>query len=175
MSFLTAKLMRSGLTQLDHLLPKPVTLIIGGGGAMILAYSFPLSTSDIDAVPQGLSIEELSPLIEKVSKQLGIPADWLNPWFGSFTYVLPEDYGQRLVKVFDGEKLKAFALGKEDLLLMKCFAHRKKDLSHARALVRAGAQTNIVYRRMEELAGKKIPGVDAAEDFLDEVLSLEET
>ena len=47
---LTAQIMRQALTRLDELLPRPTTLIMGGGGAMILAHGFPLGTTDIDAM-----------------------------------------------------------------------------------------------------------------------------
>lgn len=33
---------------MDARLKKPVTLILGGGGCMILAHGYPLSTMDVD-------------------------------------------------------------------------------------------------------------------------------
>lgn len=173
MSTLTANHMRNGLQRLDELLPRQTTLIIGGGGAMLLAYGFPMATADIDAVPKGLSIEDLKPLIEQIARELGLPADWLNPWFSSFTHVLPADYENRLVEVFAGSRLRASALGKEDLLLMKCFAHRQKDIPHARALLRAGADVEKVQARIDELAARKIPGTSEATDFLDDIIDME--
>lgn len=174
MQSLTADKMRQGLKALDQLLPRDLLLIIGGGGAMLLAHGFPLATTDIDAVPKGIPMEELSPLIEQVARQLDFPVDWLNPWYASFTHVLPADYSQRIVEVFSGQHLKAQALGKDDMLLMKCFAHRKKDIAHARALVKSGARTEFVYDRIEELEQKRIPGTDAAAEFLDDILDLEQ-
>jgi hypothetical protein len=168
-----AKKMRQALNALDSLLTQEVSLIIGGGGAMLLAYDFPLVTTDIDAVPRGLSSDELAPLIEKVAASLGLPTDWLNPWYSSFTYVLPSDFRDRLVSVFQGKHLSAQALGKEDLLLMKCFAHRQKDIPHARALVRAGAIVDTVFNRIEELKKRKIPGAALAWDFLETILDQE--
>jgi len=173
METLTAQKMREALNRLDELLPHPVRMIIGGGGAMLLAYDFPLATADIDAVTKGLSTDEMKPFIETVARELSIPSDWINPWFSSFTHVLPADYESRLVEVFAGQKLKVSALGKEDLLLMKCFAHRQKDIAHARALVRAGANIDFVYDRIEELAQRKIPGARDAADFLDEIIDME--
>jgi hypothetical protein len=170
---LTAQKMREGLAKLDEKLSSPVSLVVGGGGAMLLAYDFPLATSDIDAIPRGLSVEELQPKIEAVARELGFPLDWLNPWFSSFTHVLPRDFEVRLVTVFSGKNLRADALGREDLLLMKCFAHRQKDITHARALVKGGANVDVVYERIEELLKKKIPSAQAAREFLDEILDLE--
>jgi hypothetical protein len=173
MSSLNAEKMRQALAALDGLLSRPVELIMGGGGAMLLAYHFPLATSDIDAIPKGLSVDELTPFVEEVARQLGLPLDWLNPWYSSFTYVLAADYETRLQDVFQGRQLLVRALGKEDLLLMKCFAHRPKDRAHARALVRAGANVDLVFEWIEEKNKRKLPQAAAAQEFLEEVLDSE--
>jgi hypothetical protein len=166
---LTATLMTEALTALDHHLTRPVGLIVGGGGAMILAHHFPLATSDIDAVPRGISFDELDPLVKTVAKELNIPPDWMNPYFSTFAHTLPADYEKRLITVFQGKHLTAQALGKEDMLIMKCFAHRQKDVGHAKALIKRGADIAFVEKRIEELDGKRIPGCKEALDFLDEV------
>lgn len=166
---LTAQNMLQALGALDRLLPRKVKLVIGGGGAMLLAHAYPLATEDIDAIPAtGMTVQELDPLVKQVAAQLGIAADWLNPYFSTFTHVLPEDYGQRLVPVGSFKNLEALALSKEDLLIMKCFAGRRKDKTHAVALLRAGADVKRVESRLEELARRRIPGADRAVDFLDE-------
>lgn len=165
--------MRAALHALDVKLSRPVSFIVGGGGAMLLAYDFPLATADIDAIPRGLSIDELKPLIQQVSTELNIAADWLNPWFSSFTHVLPNDYAERLVEVFRAEHVVALALGREDLLIMKCFAHRQKDMAHARALIRSGVKLETVYSRIEELTAVNRASSQKAQDFLEQVLELE--
>ena len=45
--------MLKALASLDRRLAMQVTLIVGWGGAMLLANHYPLSTSDIDAIPKG--------------------------------------------------------------------------------------------------------------------------
>lgn len=173
MKSLTVDHMKRGFLELDSLLPRRLTLIVGGGGAMMLAHGFPLATADVDAVPKGMSFDELSPFVAEVARKLHLPGDWLNPWFGSFTHVLPLDYLSRVIEVFAASQLKVLALGKEDLLLMKCFAHRLKDVPHARALIRAGADVQLVRRRIDELAANKLPETEKAHDFLDECIDLE--
>jgi hypothetical protein len=37
-----------------------------------------------------------------VAHELDIPADWLNPYFATFTHVLPMDFEARLTTVFEG-------------------------------------------------------------------------
>lgn len=167
---LTEKIMRAALTELDARLDSPVTLIIGGGGAMILAHGFPLATSDIDAFPKKIEIAKLDVLVKKVATEQRLPPDWLNPYFASFTHTLPSDYSERLIEVFRGGNLEAFALGKEEMLIMKCFAHRQKDVGHARALIKKGADMDFVESHIEKLKKKGIPGAEAALDFLDELI-----
>ena len=58
---------------------------------------------------------------------------------------------------------------------MKCFAQRKKDIAHARALIRDGADVELVFDQIEKLANKKIPKSKEAFDFLEEIIDLEES
>jgi hypothetical protein len=167
---LTSELMTLALEALNKKLKAPIRLIIGGGGAMILAHGFPLVTSDIDGIPgQGMSAEELDPYIKEVAEELKLPHDWLNPYFVTFTHVLPRDYSTRLITVFKFSHLTVEALSKDDLLIMKCFAGRLKDQPHVRALLRAGASPQFVEKQIEDLRDKGIPGAEAALDFLDEL------
>jgi hypothetical protein len=167
---LTAEIMKSALMALDAKLKNSVRLIIGGGGAMILAHHFPLATSDIDGIPgAGMTTEELDPLIKEVAQELNLQKDWLNPYFVTFTHVLPKDYNTRLKLVFQLSRLSVEALSLDDLLIMKCFAGRIKDQPHVKALIQSGANTEFVERHIENLQSKGIPGAEEALDFLDEV------
>ncbi len=170
-SALTKDSLRRAFAALDADLPGPLTLVVGGGGAMLLAHGLPIATSDVDAYPAagGLTIEELDPYVKKVAKQVGLPHDWLNPYYATFAHVLPADYGKRLVDVFTGKNLRVRSLGVEDLLVMKCFAGRAKDRSHARALLRRSPDLKIVSDRLEELLEKRVPGAVQALDFFDDL------
>ncbi len=69
MMSLNAAYMKSAFEALDRKLSKNVRLVVGGGGAMLLAYNYPLQTTDIDGIPAaGVSIEELAPLILAVAE-----------------------------------------------------------------------------------------------------------
>ncbi|MCB0350334.1 MAG: hypothetical protein KDD38_04065 [Bdellovibrionales bacterium] len=160
----------AALKRLNELITEPVVLIAGGGGAMILAHNYPLATSDLDAIPKSLSPDAIDPMVKQIAKEMQLPADWLNPYFSTFTHTLPSDYGSRLISVFKGTRLEVLALGREDLLIMKCFAGRAKDVAHARALIKAGADTEFVEDHIETLKKKRIPGADKALDYLDEIL-----
>lgn len=171
---LTAKIMKEALTKLDKLLVldsrDPVTLVIGGGGAMVLAHHFPLGTADIDAIAKGIEIGPLDEYVKQIAQELNLPKDWLNPYFSSFSYTLPADYAKRLVPVFQGKKIKALALGKEDMLIMKSFAHRQKDVGHAKSLIKQGVDLKIVEAQLDALHAKRIRGAAEAIDFLNDVL-----
>jgi predicted nucleotidyltransferase len=154
---------------LDRLLPRPVTLVVGGGTAMMLAYGLPVRTTDVDAYPVTGSLDDLAEQIREVARAVGLASDWLNPHFETFAHVLPADYGRRLRPIFAGERLQVKALGVEDLLVMKCFAGREKDVGHARALLRRKPDLALVERRIEELVAKGVRGAADAADFLDDV------
>lgn len=139
---------------------------------MLLAHHFPLSTNDIDAVPAvGISMGELDGLVKEVAQELSLPWDWLNPYFSTFAHVLPGDYGKRLIEVCKFKCLTVSALSKEDLLIMKCFAARQKDVIHARVLVKKGAKVDFVRTHIKHLQEKKIPGCERAKQFLFEIES----
>jgi hypothetical protein len=165
--------MIQALKWLEQKLTCPVRLIVGGGGALILAHHFTLATTDIDAIPaSGATVQELDALVKEVARERSLAPDWLNPYFSTFTHVLPSDYGQRLETVLRLKHLQVDALSKNELLIMKCFAGRMKDRAHAKALVEQGADVKKVESHLEELRNRSIPGAEKAIDFLDEVLDL---
>jgi hypothetical protein len=163
--------MRRALELLDAELSAHARLIVGGGAAMVLAYAHPLATQDIDAFAAkgGLRIADLDAAAKKVAKKLDIEPDWLNSHFDTFTGVLPADYATRLRSVFTGKHLSAEALGPEDLLIMKCFAGRDKDLPHARKLLRVAKDLSIVDRQLALLVERRYPGAEKAADFFDDL------
>ena len=171
---ISKKIMLKAFHRLDELLKKPVILLMGGGGSMILAHQFPLSTTDVDAVPIGLDFSEIDELAKKIAREMSLPPDWLNPYFSTFSYTLPKNYEQRLIDVFEGQNLRVRALGKEEMLIMKCFAHRPKDVGHGRQLLRIGADITLVENHIESLREKGIKEAELALDFLDELCDYED-
>lgn len=166
---LTREAVDGAFGALDALLPHPVTLIVGGGTAMMLAYAIPVRTTDVDAYAKGIPLEEIDPFVKRVARERHLVADWLNPHFSTFAHVLPADYGARLKTIWSGKRLTVQALGVEDLLVMKCFAGRDKDIGHARALLKRKPRLEVVERRLDELIEKRVPGASEAADFLDDL------
>jgi hypothetical protein len=156
------------LRTLDEKLDHDVALIIGGGGAMILAYGIPLRTEDVDAFPRRSGeLRAIQDRAREVGRELDIAPDWLNQHFETFVHVLPSDYGTRLRRVFTGTHLTADALGPEDLLIMKCMAGRDKDRPHARRLLKEPMDLELVDRYLSELAERRIPKAERACEFFD--------
>ena len=167
-----ASKMRSALKLLDNKIKKPAKLLLGGGGAMVLAYDFPLATLDMDALFFQSEIKEadVADEIQEVALELNLPRDWLNPYFSTFLFSLPQDYSTRLVETFKGKHLIVYALGLTDLLILKCYAGREKDIGHARALIKKGADTNLTKKHIQNLLEKRIPKSQEALDFLFDLL-----
>ena len=143
------------LKKLDILLVESefghITLIVGGGGAMILQYGFDGGTVDIDAVPLKVDFDTLKPFMSKVAKELGIAPDWLNPYYQTFTIYLPNDAKSRMKLTYQGKSLTVKTLGPEDILIMKLMAGRSKDISHIKHLIKSQIDHGIVDNRLEEL------------------------
>ena len=139
---------------------------------MVLAYKHRLATQDtVDAfVARGsLRTSDLDAPSKKIARELDIEPDWLNAHFETYTGVLPADYGARLRRVFEGERLIVDALGPEDLLVMKCFAGRDKDRPHARKLLRLADDLDLVDRQLALLVEKGYPGASKAADWFDDL------
>jgi len=166
---LTAAGLQRAFAALDAALERPVTLVVGGGTAMMLAHGLPVRTTDVDAYPTVGRLEELAPAVRAVGKAHGLAPDWINPHYETFAHVLPTDYGTRLVPVFAGARLQVLALGAEDLLVMKCFAGREKDVGHARALLRRVKDLGVVEGRLSTLLERGVAGAGDAADFLDDL------
>jgi hypothetical protein len=168
---LDAQGMINALKLLDKELNAKARLVVGGGAAMVLAYNHPLATQDVDAFAArgGLRIVDLDAAAKKVAASEGIAPDWLNSHFDTFTAVLPGDYATRLRRVFTGSHLEVEALSPEDLLIMKCFAGRDKDLPHARKLLRIADDLSIVDKQLALLVEKRYPGAQKAADFFDDL------
>ena len=163
--------MTQAFKALDRRLKQPTRIIIGGGAALAAAYDVPIRTQDVDGVPDrsSMDLSKFKQEVRAVGRELGIPQDWLNDYFSIFLFVLPSDYGERLVPLYDGKHLEVCALGKEDLILMKSFAGREKDIPHVRILIRKGADLRIVDDRLHELMQKNVPGAQKASDFFSDV------
>lgn len=158
------------LQVLDTMADKAFELIILGGSAMMCSYKFPLGTVDVDVIIKKAELSEVDKYIKKTARKLNMAPDWMNMWVSSFTHYLPSDYEKRLNIIFKGRKLIAKTIGREDLLILKCFAHRGKDVSHAKALIKQKADIEFVESHIKKLIKKNLPLAQKALDFLYDIL-----
>ena len=163
--------MLAALQALSEHLQTPTKLLMGGGGCMVLAYGFPMATNDIDAViyKSETTLQDIAPFVLKIASEQNLPKDWLNPYFETFLFSLPKDYESRLVNILHKNQLQVNGLGAEDLLILKCFAGRDKDIPHARALLKRQLNLDLVYQHIYSLIEKNIPNAKKALDFLDDL------
>lgn len=165
------KTMLQAFREVDRKLKSPVNVIVGGGAAMLLAYGVPLATHDIDGFLTETSVTaaEFDLLVKAVASEMKINPQWFNSFFDSFTYTIPPDYKERLAKIYKGKFLQVSAFGKEDLLVMKCFSGREKDIGHAKAILKRGVDLEAVEAQIENLKSKGVPNAQKAIDFLEDV------
>ena len=173
MKKLNKKNIFKALKRLDELAPKPFEMIIGGGTAMLCAYDSPLQTFDVDVILKHITMKEIEKAVWRISEDMNLPKDWLNSWYTSFTHTLPMSFSKRLQLIFKGKKIKAYVLGLEDLLIMKCCAHRAKDIGHARILIRKKVDYEFVLNHLEKLLKKNILPNAKPIEFLEEILDQE--
>ena len=146
---LTALLMKTALHRLDELVTESTTLIVGGGGAMILAHGFPLATSDLDAIPRGTEIAQLDVWVKQIAEEQSLPPDWLSLLW---------------------QELACTRSWKKKRFNHEMFRSSSKDVGHARALLKKGADTDLVETHIEQLRAKGIPGTAEALSFLNDLL-----
>ncbi|MFH1726815.1 MAG: DUF6036 family nucleotidyltransferase [Pseudomonadota bacterium] len=162
---LSNNMISKAFIRLDVILDEKVNLLIGGGAALLILDIMPISTMDVDAIPFKSIIgpEDLKKYSQAVAKELDLPADWLNEYFYQFTHCLPDDYGDRLKEVFSGEKLTCFCLSPTDIAIMKFFAHRGKDQSHLRYLIKnKHLDLDFIDNYLDEMVEKNHPGAEDA-------------
>ena len=158
------------LQTLDSCSDKTFELIIAGGSAMMCSYGYPLGTVDIDAIVKKADLSEVDIYVKKTAKKLSLAPDWLNMWVSSFTHYLPDDYEDRLNILLKGKKITMKVFGKEDILILKCFAHRGKDVGHAKALIKQKVDIKFVENHIKGLIKKNLPESKKALDFLYDIL-----
>ena len=117
--------------------------------------------------------DQLKKITHQIAKERDLPGDWINSWYSGFTHNLPKNFGDRLELIFQGKKITAYALSAEDMLILKCCAHRPKDVSHARILIRKNPNHQFVRKHLKSLIKKKLLPDEKAVEFLDDILDRE--
>lgn len=136
------ELLRNGIEKLS--------ILVAGGSALIMKHDFRESTVDIDAyIDTGVSIK---PIIEKVSRDLNIPGDWINEDFTmspSFN-IRFLSRGRYLTTI--NNVLEVYVVSDIDQLCMKLTANRLKDKEDILNLIVLLKRSGITFEEIEETA-----------------------
>jgi hypothetical protein len=105
------------------------SLIICGGGALIVMKVIERRTRDVDVIAPEVDLL-LKKLAAQVGKEFGLSDNWLNNGPASLVSDLSAGWQKRTVPVFAGKALELRALGRPDLLATKLYAFcdREDDL-----------------------------------------------
>lgn len=165
---MTRQTLWAALSALGARAPHPVSLVLGGSAALILGDSLQRPTDDADIVSSEPGIDALQPLIRDVADASHLPPGWLNGSIQAYTYILAPDYVERLRTLPPFGRLRVALLSRVDILLMKVFALRARDVDDLRALAPTASERAFVARQIDRLAIREPVKADAMRAFLDE-------
>jgi hypothetical protein len=93
---------------------------------------------------------------------------WLNGSIQSYTYILPKDYKDRLVSLPPFGRVRARLLGRRDVILMKVYAMRARDVEDLRAIRPTVEELAFVREQIPSLGEKEPEKARDMVAFLDE-------
>ena len=126
--------LRAALLALGRRRATRTELIIGGAGALILTGELVRATSDCDVLFSTPDMGQLQDDIRAIAEQLGISSGWLNGSVQSYLEILPPDFRARLRSVSTTGSLRVAVLDRRDIIVMKLYAGRPRDLTDVAAL-----------------------------------------
>jgi hypothetical protein len=121
--------LRTALNALGERLRTRTDIVVGGAGALILTGELPRATSDFDVLYSDPDMGQLQEDIRAVADRLNLTPGWLNGSIQSYLDVLPPDYQTRLRTLPTRGKLHIALLHRQDIIVMKLFAGRPRDLN----------------------------------------------
>ena len=165
---MTRQTLWAALEALGKRATERVSLVLGGSAALILGDTLQRPTDDGDVVTAEPGFDRLQGLIRDVAEAEHLPPGWLNASIQSYTYILPPDYTTRLVTLSPFGRLHVSLLSRRDVLLMKVYAMRPRDIEDIRALVPTTDELAFVAAQVTRLAMQEPEKAQDMRDFLDE-------
>ena len=126
--------LRQAFAALGERLHDRTEIVLGGAGALILTGDLQRATSDCDVLHSDPDIGQLQEDIRAVAHRLGLPSGWLNGSMQTYLDILPPDYRTRLRSLSMPGKLQVFVLHRQDVIVMKLFAGRPRDIADVQSL-----------------------------------------
>ncbi len=92
------------------------------GGANLIWQGISRPTEDVDVIfPEHFS-DEMAWAIQKIGEKHGLGAAWMNTKPAHYKQYLPKGWKRRAIKIFEGEYLHVFALGRREMVGLKMIA-----------------------------------------------------
>ena len=165
---MTRQTLWTALEALGKRATERVLLVLGGSAALILGDTLRRPTDDGDVVASEPGFDQLQRLIRDVADAEHLPPGWLNESIQSYTYILPPDYTMRLVTLPPFGRLHVSLLSRRDVLLMKVYAMRPRDIEDIRALAPTTDELAFVAAQVTRIAMQEPEKAQDMRDFLDE-------
>jgi hypothetical protein len=137
---------------LGNRLHRPAYVLIGGAGALILGGELQRATMDCDVLLSQPEIGQLLGDIRAVAEECGLVGGWLNGSAQSYAEILPPDYSSRLRSLPTFGRLQVMLLHRQDVLVMKLYAARPRDLADIAVLAPTAAELAFAYDQLPRLA-----------------------
>jgi hypothetical protein len=137
--------LKEAFAALGERMHQPTRVLIGGSGALILGGELNRATTDCDVLYSQPDMGQLQSDIRTVAESCGLPSGWLNGSAQTYTEILPPDYKSRLHSLRPFGRLQVMVLHRQDVLVMKLYAGRPRDLADIAAL--AVTDTELEFAR----------------------------
>lgn len=129
--------LRAALHAFARTLREPVELVLGGSAALVLAGELHRQTADSDVVQSVPDLGQLQEQIRATETSEHLPPGWLNGSIQSYVHVLPPDFRTRCVALppfVAPKRLRVLLVSRRDVIVMKVYAQRARDLDDLEAL-----------------------------------------
>lgn len=126
-------------------------IVLGGAGALILTNQLDRVTDDGDVLRSHPDIGQLQDDIRAVAQALDLPTGWLNGSMQSYSDIVPPDYASRLTSLPAWGKLQVALLHRKDVIVMKLFAGRPRDITDVIALAPSQDEFDFIRSQLPRL------------------------
>jgi Nucleotidyltransferase of unknown function (DUF6036) len=143
--------LRTALNALGERRRTRTDIVVGGAGALILTGELPRATSDFDVLYSDPDMGQLQEDIRAIADQFNLTPEWLNGSIQSYLDVLPPDYQTRLRTFPTRGNLHIALLHRQDVIVMKLFAGRPRDLNDVAVLQPTLEELDFVRHELSRL------------------------
>lgn len=140
------------LRGLGRALAFPASLTLGGSSALLLTGALDRLTDDLDVLDSSVEFPRLLEAIRRVEVVEHAPPGWLNPSIQTYRDALPPGYRARLVAVPRMERLDVSLLSRPDVLAMKLYAGRPRDMQDILAVRPSAADLDFMQADIARVA-----------------------